>query len=348
MIFINSNNPLLHVIEKRIKCSYTRKDFSLVDNVNSYNQSPDLFIAINSDDYGLLVAKGLSERKIVPYYLYKDSSFDNPLSYFNKSIKYDALFMGMSHSQCSIDLSKLSMNYLMMSRPSMDLFCHLGYLKKIYSLLSNPDSIRQIVLEIPYYIFNYDLSQFGDFVYTKLNYFKILDDYHNFAKRENAPLLINQFENYQNLFSELNLQSPPIQSLLKSFALKCGMGRLIDFIKIVKNNDSVWSKRFPETIDENIRLFDQIVCFVKENFSNAVLVVLVMPFNPIFFASHRKSCDKAKKMFYEILNRYENLNLIDDFRLYKSPFLFRDHCHMGREGGLIYSCHLDAELSRFA
>lgn len=96
------------------------------------------------------------------------------------------------------------------------------------------------------------------------------------------------------------------------------------------------AKKYPETISENIEIFRQLIDFIKNIFENSKIVVLVMPFNPLFRYTHKANCIKTKRIFYDVVEKYD-LKVIDDFNLYNSPFLFDDHCHMNVRGGLKYT-----------
>lgn len=184
-VYLNLDKINNEEIKRKLICEAQLIDYSRISMQSNRNTiSPYPYIAKNEDEYNLLLSKRISKTDIIPYFLFKDSTFDNPLSAFKIENQYNAIFMGMSHSQCSIDVENLPLKFLMLSRPSMDLFCHLRYLQKFNDLGGETRKIKQIVLEVPYYIFNYDLSQFGDFVYTKLNYFREIGDYHNFVKKE--------------------------------------------------------------------------------------------------------------------------------------------------------------------
>lgn len=122
-------------LNRRIKSGYYTIDYVDISDIDNY------YVVLDQEEYKNLVSKGIAETHIIPFFLFKNTSFDEPLSKFSRKNSYNAIFMGTSHSQCSISESKLTLNYLMMSRPSLDLFCHLNNFKKIHSMLSRPKDI---------------------------------------------------------------------------------------------------------------------------------------------------------------------------------------------------------------
>lgn len=296
-----------------------------------------LFVASNEVQFKKCIQIGVNPERVINYSLFSGNTIDVPLEDFNGSINYGGLITGMSHSQCGID-SKILNGFYKMSKPSMDLYCHYHYLRKLVDKGINRD-LRTIIIELPYYIFNYDLSQFGSFAYTKLEYFERLDDYHNFGKTEVKRKDIDKYKLFRTIFSlsdtEKCASSP---SSLKKFLLSAGIGRLIDSVKIYRNIDKVWYKDYSNTIDENLDLWKNLLSFIHSTFLEAEIKVLVMPFNPIFRMAHKKEIRSSRKRFYEIVAK--DVPIIDDFDFFDDPFLFLDHCHLSRKGSVVYTNHI--------
>ncbi len=120
---------------------------------------------------------------------------------------------------------------------------------------------------------------------------------------------------------------------------------MIDLYRVLKNKDVVWQKNYEDTINENELIFKNLISFVVSKFSNARLIILIMPFNPVFRYSHIKYCKKTELLFYRIVKKY-NLKVIDNFSLYNNPLLFADHCHLNKLGGIKYTNYLSEQLDK--
>ena len=127
-----------------------------------------LYIAADEEQLAALSKMGISRDHICVYSFFRNTTFSNPLEgIFTQN--NNGLILGMSHAQCCID-EKLIENadYFKVASPSMDAFLHLKYYEKISEdYPEETEKLTSVIIELPYYIFNYDLSRFGKFVYTK-------------------------------------------------------------------------------------------------------------------------------------------------------------------------------------
>ena len=220
----------------------------------------------------------------------------------------------------------------------MDMFCHYGFLIKLISDYPySVNNIRQIIIELPYYIFNYDLSQFGDFVYTKLLYFKLIDDFHHITD----PKTKEEFSLYTNIIDK---PKPFVRShaKLKDFLSAIGVTSIRTIYRSVTNRDNVWVKYYKETVKENIALWEKYLALVRDNFPNAKLLVLVTPMNSVFRFTHKEEINKWRTIFYENM---KGLDVLDNFELYNNPFLYGDHCHLNQKGGEKYTKYLQKTMN---
>lgn len=309
------------------------------------DKNADIYVADDSQS-SMLSEQGISSERILRYDWFPQTYFDNPIEGFNES--YDAIILGMSHSQCALDAEILSSNrifhYYKESAPSLDLFLH----RKFVDVMSKKNQsalfgIKRIIIELPYYIFNYDLSRFGDFVYTKLNYFETAGDYHHLTEKSEAKKKIEMFKLYSTVFDQAFYTVPPSRKLP---SVLIPAKRIYHIYKAIRNNDKVWSHEFPETISENKAIWDNLLLQLHTNCPNAEIVVLVMPFNPAFRISHKKQVERSKRTFYSCIGSQESgekIRVIDEFDYVKKASLFQDHCHLNEVGGKKYSEHL-AEL----
>ena len=248
----------------------------------------------------------------------------------------------MSHSQVDILTQLLNKKTYKFSLPSMDLFCQLQLLKNILKDGEcKANRIKNIILELPYYIFNYDLSKSVRSVKKRLYYFKLFDDYHNYGLNEKEQYVIKQFENFLITFQygnpeiiRNNMDEPNDKKGLKQFAYS-----LIDQKNVMRENNNVWAKKRPNTISDNIKIFNEFIKLLKDTYPNANITAIVCPFNPIFRLKNKRSIHRMKKMYYEEMEK-KDISIIDNFELYHNPFLFNDHCHLKLEAAYAYTKYI--------
>ena len=282
---------------------------------------PHTYLAVCSEETKeAMQTMGVKKDQIVNVNKFKDTYYDNPMD--GLTDHYDGLLMGMSHSQCAINTSSFSgINYFKMSAPSMDMFLHYHFLKNLTlnhrDLLSN---MKSLLIELPYYIFNYDLSLFGDFVFTKMKYFDIAGNWHHLSGRDD----IREYRLFARLFDKpVSIQSNQ-QSFIKNISKKIGLYEIRNCFRAITNKDKVWTRYYEETKNENAYYWNEFKELVKIYMPHANLTVLVMPMNIAFRKTHSKSIMFQKSLFYSQMG---GVCLVDDFELFNNPCLFSDHCH---------------------
>lgn len=163
--------------------SYQTNDLK-VSPTTPDNNADDIHIVADKEQFDILSSFNQTGFAILEYYLFKEVSKENILpSSISRNV--DTIILGMSHSQCGIDTETIDQGRILkLSKPSMDLFLQLNLLQRIKPIAIN-SNIKDIYIELPYYIFNYDLSRFNPFVYSKLIYFVEFDNYHHLQDDNN-------------------------------------------------------------------------------------------------------------------------------------------------------------------
>ena len=346
-VYVFSNENELVKIKKRLRKSvYIVGHYDLTSSVN-YNFSDfkdikvDICIMASKEQKCAYDKMGLSFNYIT-FSDFEKTYFLDPTTAFNNKMQYTSLLMGMSHLQCAVAGSGIkNRKCCNLAHPSMDLFLHYKFFEKLSK--DNKKSfehIETVILEMPYYIFNYDLSRFNKFIYTKLKYFEIINDYHNFGKTEFEKQKIDEYKIFMQCFE----QEEKILDTKKISKLRKILKRIYYQLLIAKNHDSVWYKQYHETIKENEIYFEKLVKLVKQRCPNAKFKVLIMPFNPIFRWTHKKQIDISKEIFYNIISKY-NIDIVDHFSYFNSSKWFNDHCHLNEKGAEKYTSILMNYLS---
>lgn len=301
-----------------------------------------MFIAADDGQENALLSVGVSVDKIINFSRFAKTTLENPIDKMNYGVQYTGLILGMSHSQCAIDPEKLTNRlYCNMAAPSMDMFCHYNYIKLLSEMY--PDKLatmENIIIELPYYIFNYDLSRFGTFVHTKLNYFEVLGNYHHFGETAEQKNRIAEFRRFIKMFKTVeSAQKPcckrnPIRNMAK---------KLVNKYRVATNRDKVWRVVYQDTVQENQRLWLDLLELLEKVCPNGDITVLVMPFNPIFRLCHRKAIKEMKALFMNSLGQ-GNFRIVDHFTKIKKDWYFDDHCHLNKSGAAEYTRILQKAL----
>lgn len=313
-------------------------DIVLVDPASSN----DTIFFTNTDERLLLLKNGIPEKQIVDYSIFGNLAFFNPVAGFNE--KYDSALFGMSHSECGIN-EQLIDGYACYkeSSPSLDLFLHLRFLELLCKThYAEIRKIRKYIFEMPYYIFNYDLSRFGDFALSKLNYFDIVSDYHHLPERTNFSEELEKYSIYKEICAE-GFMAPADTPMRKESWIKTVYHALRNGLEIINNHDKVWCETYVETIEENKGYWEAILSLIREYSPKATVQVLVMPFNPLFKMTKRKEILKQKSIFYNNILVGEK-SIIDDFEI-KLPYSwYDDHCHISKRKTNEYTRLLNMRL----
>ena len=345
-IVICGNADQVQEIQARIKT--TEADVVAVDLTAECFNTPRfekdaIFVVADDVQENLALSCNLSINSMINYSRFKKTALDNPMEKMNGEMQYTGLILGMSHAQCAIDPAHLTgQTYCNCAAPSMDIFCQLYFLRKLAK--SHRDvlhKIQHVIIELPYYIFNYDLSRFGTFVYTKLNYFELVGDYHHFGMNEEQKNIIEEFRRFKGLFGAEEFATN--DSIKKNFIRQIAK-KVLNKYRIARNKDNVWHVIYNETIKENQQLWKDLSALLADACPNATVTILVMPFNPIFRLFHKKEIRSMRKLFVQSLGS-GTFQLIDHFSCIKRDSYFDDHCHLNKKGASEYINVLNEALA---
>lgn len=288
----------------------------------------------------VLKEHNVSRDKVVVYNDFFDTlQLDVLKRYAHENKTFDNIVLGMSHAKSDIKLSMCFDNTFSFAGPSMDLFCHreiLRYLNKNYP--QQMRMLKNVIIELPYYTFNYDLSSFKKFFLTKMFYFYSFNNYHNYTNCE----YINEFSQFEKMFLQ-NMRSQPYIAdenteydiNTKFVPLKKKIYHLVDMLKVIQNHDKVWEANFDSTKHENIVIFKEIIDLIKEKNPHIKIIIVIAPFNPLFRISHKKTILQKKKEFYNYIKYVEDsVDVVDLFESINSSKYFLDHCHLNKAGAI--------------
>lgn len=345
-VVLCGNDIQVNIMSSRLKKSVTDYEcISFLDNgpkvINFTRSNKDtddiFFVAADSAQKDNMLKCGIPDEKITEFWRFEKTTYLNPIANLMSEEDVDGLIFGMSHSQCAIDTKKLTGHYYKVAAPSLDLFFQLGFLNKILdNQMVDKRRVHNVIVELPYYIFNYDLSRFGEFILTKLKYFDVLGNYHHYSDED----CIRKWKNFMSIFDEGISKNENNNALRRLLGFKKILKYPLRAYRISSLHDKVWERVFDDTIRENAMYFNMFINKLRISFENANIFILIMPFNPIFRITHRESINKMKKIFYEIVEK-QQLKIIDEFEYYSRSKYFDDHCHLNQVGGHLYTEHLN-------
>ena len=308
-----------------------------------------------------LICAGIEPDKILDWRIGKNFMFENNIVCLKqRNIFYEGLIFGMSYSYWGLFTLDLDKNFFKLSAPAMDLY----YINKQLQEILNenytgfPDRtnsfrsmLKYIVLEMPYYMFNYDLSQNKVHMRKQLILADYFCDYHNYdiIDNENRKYL-EQFTLWKDMFFER----------LKYNDSYCYFDHIVrhgsiteEMKKKCKDEIShVWTKRHEETIRENRYVFSKIVKLIHDFDSNIKLIVLVMPQSKYEYANHAEKIEQTKIEFEstitDIMDQYNMKYYYFDFfkHFFDEDKMFLDLIHLNSHGADVFSKMFDQILEK--
>lgn len=291
--------------------------------------------------------EGIEENRIIQYALFCNASYPVPFEIFKKlslKINFEAFIFGMSHAYKGINQNVWQRHIFNFAFNGNDLFHQYQLIRKMKAERVDFSGVKYCILELPYYIFNWDRSLsdsalrclnvdmpfFGGGQIHHLDVVKdgVLCQYNEFQKMFKHKMTYNQYV-YNN---GMNYD-------IANKLLEC------DYNDI----SHVWKKKHTDTINENISYFEKMISLLNSMNKDMVLIVVVFPFNPKFYRLHFEIIEKMKECFYTILNdkKPSNMRVLDYFKYYElKENYFEDTCHLNTDGRNHFSRKLVAEIDK--
>jgi len=320
-----------------------------------YYKIHELFVRQNEIDYIIvcetnykrwyeinneLTFSGIDEKKILPtlVFAHPERAFVSPYNDFLRINKrFSSLLFGMSYSRSGFMPHFLKDSWFKFSIGGGDLHTYDLWLSNLvinhFDLLSN---VKQIALELPYYIFNWDI-QCSNQIYTRMLYFDEFNDYGGFlVKKEDAWQYILKYRALKNIFSARYEQC---EGVFTNHVYD--VRELNTFIKNKSKEyfiaDKIWMKSHKETEMVNISRLDHILQICnKFNFNTTIIIY---PMSPCFILNNVEIIERNRSYFYSALEKLGYSGKVIDFMdLNKEKDLFtdkdfRDLTHLNTNGG---------------
>ena len=239
-----------------------------------------------------LTNQGIDPLRIVPTWWLKpaESGFQSTYDDFFKSpMEFDGAVFGMSYSRRSLKTGLLNGSWFKFSLNGMDLRGDELYIRNLKDT-EKFKKIKRVILDIPYFIFNWDISSSHQMPYRMAIY----DQF-------------NEWGHYlESNSSDTIVQYRVLKSLIEKKFETCRSSLSNDFgsLRVVPETElktelskSVWQKIHEKTIQENIEYFVKICQYFKE--LGIEFYVIVFPYAPDFITNNKKTIARMRKIFYQ-------------------------------------------------
>ena len=358
-------NRFQNKLENLLSSNYELKGYSDFDkkyeNISTYEYKPfynsenllktkfDYIVICNSnkkESEKVLVTLrnlGIEDDKIVQSYCLSwnermfRTTFDD---YININSKFDGLVFGMSYSRFAFLTHYFDKNFFKFSLGGVDLYTDkkwLGYLIENHKELLN--SVKYVVLDLPYYIFNWDITSTSQIFY-RMAYFDRFDDYRKFGESPSGQKYITSYRILKDMFSERFESDKSI----------CSNNYYENGQMLKKANDAsyfaasgIWYKRYENTIAENKEIFQEFINLINRINPDIKIAVVTYPYCQKFLEVNKEYVSNLQKEFYEIINSTkgcENIKIFDFIKETRYKFddtCFRDATHFNGKGAELFS-----------
>ncbi len=319
--------------------------------INAYNQFTD------NEIYSLLREHGVQHQKIIRYAKYTFCSYEFPIRPIANKIevlrnmtevpKFEGVLVGMSYAENGIDINQLSGCIYNLAHPAFDLFYRKLTIEALFLEKVKLEKLRYIIFELPYYIFNFDLSLCGNGLFqSSMNYIDYWKDWHHFDENEENREFLMGFHIFKDMFLKDSVGNFSMvenrRSMSDNQLTKKKMGDHVISHTIKKCHE--------KTMKENRYIFHEILKTVAEKFLNVKLIILVCPQPSVNIALYEKY-PLQKQVFCEEMKlaqeMYPDLIILDNHELFleHDEYFADTYGHLNRNGCDIFTRHLDQELA---
>ena len=292
--------------------------------------------------YNNLLENKVDIKKIIRWGSFSQCDYRNPMKeYRNLKRDFSGYVFGMSHAYNGFLTHWFSESLFKFASPSADLFINMKYIEFLKKeKLNNKLNIKYFIFDFPYYIFNFDLSKFPQYMKIRMNYFEILNDYHNFKDEQ----LITEFKEVCKMRNKSDYIIP--SNNFENFSQTSLSNE--EMLEIINKESYVWYQITQETIKENLLLWENIVNTINEINEKAKIIIVIFPHNPDFISRHSDAITNMKRVFYDNINskKDNNIKVLDYYQIDYLPEDFIDNYHLCGEKCVEFSKFLNREFEK--
>lgn len=306
--------------------------------------------ADNDKKYRACLDIGIPPTKMLPMFYWggvrKDVPFCNHievLKSFDK--KFEGYIFGMSYTLLGLYTHCLSAAFYKLSWWSADIhFMYKTSQMILNDKYTDKSRLKYIIIDIPYYTFNYDFSRNGLNFRKGLKFWEYFNDNHNLCSVKQHEISLLEYQLYMDMFGRKK------ESGLAFLDDITRTGRITsEMIEQQKNHLShVWKCEHKQTIIENRRLFSSWISNLKVFNPGLKIIILVTPHSKYIEKYWPESINKCKELFYEIINDTQktfDFFVWDYFNVfYSDDKYFLDIMHLNSTGAAEFSKIVEKRL----
>lgn len=294
---------------------------------------------------------GIDEDKIVQTYCLSwnermfRTTFDDFIS-LNKN--FEGLVFGMSYSRFAFLTHFFDKDFFKFSLGGVDLYTNrkwLDYLLKNHRVLLA--SVKYVVLDLPYYIFNWDITSTSQIFY-RMAYFDKFDDYRGFGEIPAGQKYIKNHKLLKSMFAEKFEANKTVYS---NNSLETG-----EMLKKAKDDtyfeaSGIWYKMHEKTIQENIVIFREFIDLIKQINPDIKIAAVTYPYAQKFMEINKEYINNLQKDFYNVIKSSPNckdifvFDFITDKKYKFDDTCFRDATHFNGRGAELFSKILNKKFT---
>lgn len=297
-----------------------------------------------------LTEHGAQEKKIIPFYWFSFIGLCSPIDKYLKlpDKSFEGILMGMSYAKDGFYPMYFDRKFFNFSARGMDLHYHYHTLKRVFAYMEGHpklyEELKYIVFELPYYIFNYDVSKEASLLKYRMSQISSTGSWHHALEPEEGKTLRAQWEAYIELFGK---------KLSRQETIYTGN----PFSREIRRQPDEPEKRFEafyslkeENIAENERIWRDTIQLIYRFKKDIKVAVVIFPQSDR--CQEWGGVKSVRDMFYEIImdttRNFPNINVFDYFTIYYGHReYFYDYSHLNVQGAGEFSKHLNGEFTKW-
>lgn len=247
----------------------------------------------------------------------------------------------MSYAYRGIDTNLFHDPVFNFAFTSNDLFFQYHLLNKMIRL-KQIGKIRWCILDLPYYIFNWDRSMSLSMPMC-MNAYAMLEGEENQFHHLEDENIITQYYTYENMFKEKRTFNRSVTHVgeyeIRNVSTNAQNMKVSD----------IWNLTHKTTIRENIGYFKEILRLPYQINGDIKIYVVVFPQNPLFYKQFESIWQKAKAVFYDTLASVsqDEFEIWDYFCFYdKESNYFYDEGHLNAAGRKNFTLELVERMEK--
>lgn len=298
-----------------------------------------------------LICFGIERAKIVlaSNMFLTEYDFYLPICDYLKLIpNFDGLCMGMSLSRNAVLTHFLTKKFYKLSYYGADLHYQYKNMQLLMERsLAHISSLKYLILELPYFIFNWDLSQ-GTYTFAKrIPLLEFFHDYHNMKFSGENLDLIKEFQIVKDMFKESRQGN---RSCVSNNFEYFGDSGFTYYETPFYSLENITHKIYPERIKENTVLLERILDGFTSVNANIKVLVFITPQLQCCFCDISEEYEEMKTIYYSVINRVKDsydIKILDYTKELQQKSLYFDPIHLNGKGALKFSMKIDEDLKKF-